>query len=45
MEHLWDEIREKGFANRVFGSLAAVEDTLVEALATLEKDHQRVLGL
>ena len=45
VEHLWDEIREKWFANRVFGSLAAVEDTLVEALATLEKDHQRMLGL
>jgi hypothetical protein len=45
VEHLWDEIREKWFAHRVFGSLEAVEDMLVEALATLEEDKQRVLGL
>jgi len=44
-EHIWDEIREKWFANRVFSSLDAVEDTLVEALATLEKDKQRMMGI
>lgn len=42
VEHLWEELREKYFANRVFDSLDAMEDVLVEALATLEKDAQRV---
>ncbi|MBI4727380.1 transposase [candidate division TA06 bacterium] len=44
-EHLWDEIREKWFPNRVFNSLAAVEDTLVDSLVTLENDHKSVKGL
>ena len=45
VEHLWDEIREKSFHNRVFESLDAVEDTLVVALAALEHDPQKVHGL
>ena len=32
VEHLWDEIREKRFHNRVFKSLKAVETELVKAL-------------
>lgn len=44
-EHVWDEIREKWFSNRVFQSLDAVEDALVDALATLESDKKRILGL
>jgi hypothetical protein len=44
-EHLWDEIREKWFENKVFNSLEAVEDILVEALATLKNDKKKVLGL
>lgn len=32
VEHLWDEIREKWFHNRVFKSLEAVETELVQAL-------------
>ena len=44
-EHLWDELREKEFANTVFASLDAVEDRLVEALATLEHDPSRVAEL
>jgi transposase len=44
-EHLWDEIREKEFANTVFASLDAVEDRLVEALATLEQDPSRIAEL
>jgi len=36
VEHIWDEIREKWFANEVFNSLDAVEDRLVEALVALE---------
>ena len=42
VEHLWDEIREKWFANRLFQGLDAVEDTLVTALHTLETETERV---
>jgi transposase len=42
VEHLWEEIREEWFPNLVFDSLAGVEDRLVEALAALETDPQRV---
>ncbi len=42
VEHLWEDIREKRFPNLVFDSLQAVEDRLVEALATLENDPERV---
>ena len=42
VEHVWEDIREKWFPNLVFDSLRAVEDRLVQALATLENDPQRV---
>jgi transposase len=42
VEHLWDELREKWFANRLFRGLDAVEDTLVTALHTLEMETERV---
>jgi transposase len=42
MEHLWDEVREKWFANEVFDSLDGVEDRLVEALVALEGDQDLV---
>ena len=42
VEHIWDEIREKWFANEVFNSLDAVEDRLVEALVALENDRKLV---
>jgi transposase-like protein len=45
VEHLWDEGREKWFANRVFASRQAVEHQLVTALVTLETDVQRVASL
>jgi transposase len=45
VEHVWDEVREKWFANRVFASLSAVEEQLVAALASLENDPQRVASL
>lgn len=44
-EHLWEEIREKWFPNLVFRSIAAVEDTLMDALVTLEHEPDRVAGL
>ena len=42
VEHIWEEIREKWFANVVFNSLDAVEDRLVEALVALENDREFV---
>jgi transposase len=38
VEHLWDEIREKAFANRLFSSLDAVIDLLCNQLQQLEKN-------
>jgi len=45
VEHIWDEIREKWFPNRVFNSLEAVEDVLSHALLTLENDKARMQSL
>lgn len=38
IEHVWDELREKFFHNRVFDSLEALEERLTLALKTLEAD-------
>jgi transposase-like protein len=45
VEHVWDEVREKWFANRVFDSMNAVEEQLITALKTLEEDSPRVASL
>jgi transposase len=45
VEHIWDEIREKCFSNRVFASLSAVDEQLVKALLTLETDPSQVASL
>jgi transposase len=45
VEHLWDEVREKWFGNRVFGSMNAVEEQLLTARKTLEGDIARVASL
>ena len=45
VEHIWEEIREKWFQNLVFDSLDAVEDRLVTALVSLERDPQRVFSI
>jgi transposase len=42
VEHIWDEIREKWFANEVFNSLDAVEERLGEALVALENNRALV---
>jgi transposase len=42
VEHLWDELREKSFHNRVFDSLDALENHLEAAMHDMEKDHERV---
>jgi hypothetical protein len=45
VEHLWDEVREKWFANEVFDSLHGVEDRLVEALVALERNQDLVASI
>lgn len=45
VEHLWDEIREKHFDNRIFKSLNAVEDTLCEALQQLNTQSERLRSM
>lgn len=42
IEHVWDELREKHFHNRVFGSLDALEEHLARALRALETDPSTV---
>jgi transposase len=45
VEHVWDEVREKWFANRVFDNIHAVEEQLIVALKILEEDATRVASL
>jgi transposase len=45
VEQVWDEVREKWFANRVFASMDAVEEQLLTALKTLEGEMARVASL
>lgn len=44
-EHIWEEIREKSFANTVFETLDDVEDLLVESLNHLEHDASLIQSL
>jgi transposase len=41
-EHIWDELREKYFHNKVFESMAALEDQLVIGLKYLEQ-HPKLI--
>ena len=45
VEHLWDDLREKFFHNRVFDSIDTLEDQLVSALLAYERDPQRVRSI
>lgn len=45
IEHVWDELREKFFHNRVFKSLNALEDHLSEALKVCEQDHTTIASI
>ena len=38
VEHIWEELREKAFSNRIFASLDAVIDTLCDQLQRLENN-------
>jgi outer membrane lipopolysaccharide assembly protein LptE/RlpB len=41
VENIWEELREKGFDNKVFVSLDALEEQLFHSLAHLE-DHPEI---
>lgn len=45
VEHLWDDIREKHFDNRIFKSLDTVETTLCHALNELDQDPERLRSM
>jgi hypothetical protein len=45
VEHVWDELREKWFHNRVFASLEALEKHLESALLALENDPGRIRSI
>jgi hypothetical protein len=45
VEHIWDDIREKYFHNRIFPSLDLLTDTLCNALNKLTDDPQRVKSM
>src|SRR3990170_3625000 len=44
-EHVWDELREKEFPNRVFADLASVTGQLERGLPKLAADYQRLRGI
>ena len=44
-ENIWDELREKHFANRVFQDMDAVEINLVSALLNLESTPEKVKSI
>ena len=45
VEHVWDELREKYFHNRVFDSLDALEDQLEMALRIFESNAPMVKSI
>jgi transposase len=44
-EHVWDELREKYFANRWFATMDQLDAQLVTGLAVLEADTARIASL
>ncbi len=44
-EHVWDELREKYFHNRVFDSIDSLENQLCEALKQFELDPDRLRSM
>lgn len=45
VEHIWDELREKYFHNRIFSSLDLLIDVLCQGLNTLADDAERLRSL
>lgn len=44
-EHLWDELREKFFGNRVFANMGAVTQHLVQSLLWLESSKENIQSI
>jgi transposase len=44
-EHIWDDLREKEFHNKVFDSIDSLEDHLEKALLDMEHDHDRIRSI
>ena len=44
-ENIWDEMKEKFFANKVFNSMDAVESRLIDACLFYENNHERVKSI
>lgn len=44
-EHIWDEVREKYFHNKVFDSMDEVESTLMVGLCELGQDQERIRSM
>lgn len=45
VEHIWDDLREKSFHNRVFDSLDGLENHLELSLRTMEDGKERVKSI
>ena len=45
VEHIWDELREKHFANQIFPSLDALQDHLCTALNALSSQTKSIRSL
>jgi transposase len=45
VEHLWDDLREKWFSNKVFNSLEAVEIQLMQALQHYQRSPEEVKSM
>ena len=45
VEHIWEELREKYFSNRLFSSLDRLIDVLCQGLAALASDPDRLRSL
>lgn len=45
VEHLWEEMREKWFANKTFSAMSAVTKTLVISLRSLEQSPRIIQSL
>jgi transposase len=45
VEHVWDDIRERGFHNKAFPSLDEVEDQLCNQLMALQNEPKRLRSL
>lgn len=45
MEHLWDELREKCFHNKLFNSIDALEDHLALGLLSMENTPELIKSI